>query len=56
MKKVISYFALGMILVLVGCFIFVMNISPQFGKTLLLIGVLVEIFAVYRFFTRKKVG
>ena len=54
MKKLIPYFILGMLLVIIGCFIFVTHISSSFGKILLLTGSLVEIYVIYKLITRRK--
>ena len=44
-----------MITVITGCFLFIMNFSSNFGRMLLMIGVAIEIFSSYKFFTRKQV-
>ena len=49
MNKIKSYFIIGILLVLFGCFLFTSNISQNLGRLLLTVGFLIELFAIYKF-------
>jgi hypothetical protein len=53
MKKFIALFLIGSLFILVGCFLFITSKAVMLGKTLLVLGTLIEFSCLFIFLLQK---
>ena len=56
MKSNLAFFLIGMLFVVIGCFLFIQLDSKIPGRIFLVVGVIIEIMAGYKFFINKVTG